>query len=39
MCDEDAIQTAEANARFQDLSLGPFSTINQEAMIAVGDDL
>lgn len=39
MCDQDAIETPEPDSRPQNLSLGALATINQESLVAVGQDL
>jgi hypothetical protein len=39
MGDQDAVEPAEADARAQDLPLGALPAVDQEAMIAMDDDL
>jgi len=37
--DEDAVQAPETGARFKNLPLGAFATVNHESAVAIADDL
>jgi hypothetical protein len=39
VCDQNAGKTPKSEAGAQDLALCAFATVNQEALIPVGDDL
>jgi len=39
MCDQDAVQAFETRSGLQNLALGPFSTVDQEAVVFMFHDL